>query len=662
MALDAGSVVAKFKADISEMKSGISQVKTQVSGMKTGFANAGKEMASAGQAIATGLGIVAVAMGAVGYKSLKVTADLESQRMAFKTLLGSIEEADAALEMIKKDAAETPFEMMGLINANKLLTAVTKNSQESERMLLNVGKAIAATGGGQEALDRIIVNLQQIGSVGKASMIDIKQFAFAGIPIFDMLTETTGKTGEALGDFISDGGVTFEVLQKMFEKTGEAGGRFSNAFIDQAGTFNQIVSNMKDSFAIFSVEVMRRSGIFDGVKKGLSNFMQYVNDHKEDIINFITNTIAAISNFASKVGEFLAPVIDWMKKFFAEPENRKAALYGFLVAIGVMIAAAAVAFIAAHITIIAIFAAITLVVGFFYKYWDDIWAGIMVIVDGVKAYFNAFMAFWQSVFDAIGNAFKAFYNVIIAPIIAAIVERFQFWASIFSWVWNNVIFPVLYLAYAVIARVFYEIWNVAIKPIIDLIGAGLKWLGDQIKSIWNSIASATSSVWNSIKNYMTAPINEAKSTISSVINSIKSGLQSAWNGVRDFFSGMKNSIVSALVEPFEAAKKKIEEIAQKIKDAADKINPFHRNSPSLIDWVQKGMGVIKDEYAGLYDSMNQLDFKGQVIGIADQMNFTPNFQPAGAKVIQQNVYANLNDGLDVDTLSDRLAFKYRNTN
>lgn len=662
MALDAGSVVAKFKADISEMKTGIASVKSSVSGMKSGFATAGKEMANAGQAIATGLGVVAVAMAAVGYKSLKVTADLESQRMAFKTLLGSVEAADAALEMIKKDAAETPFEMMGLINANKLLTAVTKNSQESEKMLLNVGKAIAATGGGQEALDRIIVNLQQIGSVGKASMIDIKQFAFAGIPIFDMLTESTGKTGEALGDFISNGGVTFDVLKKMFEKTGEAGGRFANAFTDQAGTFNQIVSNMKDSFAIFSVEVMKRTGIFDGIKRGLSNFMQYINDHKEDIINFITSSIAAIADFANKVGVFLAPVIDWLKKFFAEPENRKAALIGFFVAIGVMLAAFAIAFIAAHITVIAIFAAITLVVGFFYKYWDQIWAGIISIVDGVKAYFNAFMTFWQGVFDAIGAAFRAFYDIIIAPIIAAIVERFQFWASIFSWVWNNVIFPVLYLAYAIFARVFYEIWTNAVKPVVDWIYSGLKWLGDQIKSIWNSVSSATSNIWNAIKDYMTAPINEAKGTISNIINAIKSGLESAWNGIKNFFSGMKNAIVSALVEPFEAAKKKIEEIAQSIKDAADKINPFHRNSPSLIDWVQKGMGVIKDEYAGLYDSMSQLDFKGQVIGIADQMNFTPNFQPAGAKVIQQNVYANLNDGLDVDTLSDRLAFKYRNTN
>lgn len=660
MALDAGSVVAKFKADISEMKSGISSVKSQVSSMKSGFATAGKEMANAGQAIATGLGIVAVAMAAVGYKSVKVTADLESQRMAFKTLLGSVEEADKALEMIKKDAASTPFEMMGLINANKLLTAVTGNAQKSERMLLNVGKAIAATGGGQEQLDRIIVNLQQIGSVGKASMIDIKQFAFAGIPIFKMLEESTGKSGEALGDFISDGGVTFETLQKMFEKAGEGSGKFANSFTDQAGTFNQIVSNMKDSFAIFSVEIMNKTGIFDGVKKGLMGFMQYITDHKEDIINFITNSIRAISDFSKKVAEFLAPVINIIKQFFSDVERRKAFFLGFFIAIGVMLAAFVIAFIAAHIVVIAIFAAITAVVTFFALYWRQIWGGIMVIVDAVKAYFNAFLTFWMGIFTAIGNAFRAFYDLIIAPVIAAIVERFQFWASIFSWVWNNIIFPLLYLAFAVFAWVFNAIYETVIKPVSDAIGAALAWLGNWIKGIWNSIASATSTAWNAVKNYMSAPINEASTAISDAINWIRNFLQDAWNGIRDFFVGMKTSIVDALVAPFQAAKKKIEEIAQSIKDAADKINPFHRNSPSLIDWVQKGMGVIKDEYAGLYDSMSNLDFKGSVIGIADQMNFTPNFQPAGAKVIQQNVYADIKDGMDVETLSDRLAFKYRN--
>lgn len=689
MALNAGAVVAKFKADVSEMKAGISQVKSQVSGMKSGFASAGKEMASAGQMIATGIGIATVAVVALGVKMAKVTGDLESQRAAFKTLLGTYEEADKALEMIKKDAAATPFEMMGLINANKLLTAVTGNAQKSERMLLNVGKAIAATGGGQEALDRIIVNLQQIGSVGHAAMIDIKQFAFAGIPIFRMLEEATGKSGEALGDMISNGEVTFEMLEKMFEKFGEGTGKFANAFTDQAGTFNQIISNMKDQFAILSIEIMTKSGMFDGIKNGLSKLMNYINEHKEDIINFITRTIKMIKDFAAKVGEFLAPVIAWFKKFFSEAANRKALLIGVLVAIGVALAAFVIALIAAKITIIAIFAAIVLVVGFFYRAWTENWGNIQGILKTawavISAIFTALYTVikwwvdmviwnfnytkqtlinmynaWVAIFNAVGAIFTWLYTTIIKPIIDAWVAEFNFLASIFSWVWNNIVFPILYLAAAIFARIFSEIYNRAVLPVINAINTALTWLGSQISAIFNAIAAFVMPIWNAIKDRMTAPMNQAKGTISSIINSISSFLKSTWNGIKSFFEGMKNSIVSALVKPFEDAKNKIEEIANKIKKLADKINPFHKESPSLVEWVQKGMGKIKDEYAGLYDTMTGFDFRSATLAFSEGMQFSPTFEPAGAKVIQQNINATLQDGMDVDTLAERLAFKYRN--
>jgi len=53
------------------------------------------------------------------------------------------------------------------------------------------------------------------------------------------------------------------------------------------------------------------------------------------------------------------------------------------------------------------------------------------------------------------------------------------------------------------------------------------------------------------------------------------------------------------VQPFENAKKKIEEIAGAIKAAANKINPLAKSSPSLVENVQKGVGKIVDEYSKL---------------------------------------------------------------
>lgn len=237
----------------------------------------------ASKAFSLGVTGALAAVGAIGAVGIKTAADLETARAGMITLLGSAEAADKTLTRLKVEAARTPFELPGLVQATQLLSSVTKDGDKSIDILLNIGEGLAAMGKGQSELDRIIVNLQQIAAVGRAGMIDIRQFAFAGIPIFEMLTEQTGLAGEALEDFISDGGVTFEMLTSMFDKANDAGGRFFNAFANQGGTFNQVLSNMKDTLNIFLADLVKSTGIFDGVKKAMAAFNTWLNENKDSI-------------------------------------------------------------------------------------------------------------------------------------------------------------------------------------------------------------------------------------------------------------------------------------------------------------------------------------------------------------------------------------------
>ena len=193
---------------------------------------------------------------------VRIAADMETAQVGLTTLLGDADAAQRTIDRLKVEAARTPFELPGLTQATQLLTSVTKDGDKSIDILLDVGEGLAAMGKGQPELDRIIVNLQQIAAVGKAATIDIKQFAFAGIPIYEMLAETTGKSGEALGELIEDGGVTFDLLTKMFDEANDEGGKFFNAFVNQSGTFNQASSNMKDAFGILMSDIAVKSGLF----------------------------------------------------------------------------------------------------------------------------------------------------------------------------------------------------------------------------------------------------------------------------------------------------------------------------------------------------------------------------------------------------------------
>ena len=154
-------------------------------------------------------------------------------------------------------------------------------------ILLDIGEALAAMGKGQAELDRIIVNLQQVGAIGYASMVDIKQFAYAGIPIFEMLQTETGLAGDALSDFISNGGVTFDMLTQMFDKANDDGGRFFNAFKNQAGTYNQLWANMKDTVSIAMSDIVTQTGAFDTVKNVMLGVNQTIEQNIDSVVNFV---------------------------------------------------------------------------------------------------------------------------------------------------------------------------------------------------------------------------------------------------------------------------------------------------------------------------------------------------------------------------------------
>ena len=231
---------------------------------------------------------------------LTMAADMQTAEVGLKTLLGSAEGAHKTIERLKVEAARTPFELAGLTQATQLLTSVTKDGDKSIDILLDVGEALSAMGKGQSELDRIIVNLQQVAAVGKASTMDIKQFAFAGIPIYEMLAETTGKTGEALAELVESGGVTFEMLTKMFDEANDAGGRFHNAFVNQSGTFNQAASNMKDSFGIMMQDIVQSSGLFDGVTQAMLGASTIMGDWKGNVDGIKTSFFDFFTMFDEK--------------------------------------------------------------------------------------------------------------------------------------------------------------------------------------------------------------------------------------------------------------------------------------------------------------------------------------------------------------------------
>lgn len=265
---------------VQDLENNVRKTEGRLSGMFAGATQASQQFAVA-------LATAAAAVGALGYSGLKTAGELESAQQGFKALLGSAEAAEITMARIKKEAAATPFELQGLVQGTQALAAITKDGDAAIDILLDVGKAVAISGKGQAELNNVIMNLQQVASTGKVMEIDIRQFQRA-IPVFNDILAAADLTTDQLKE--ADNAA--ELLFGAFKKAGEAGGMTAEGFTAQAGTFNQLMSNLSDTFTIFMSDFVQATGIFDAAKEALAGFIDYISANQSTIIEFARNAIA----------------------------------------------------------------------------------------------------------------------------------------------------------------------------------------------------------------------------------------------------------------------------------------------------------------------------------------------------------------------------------
>ena len=185
-----------------------------------------------------GEAIVDIAKAGVEFNS-----KMEKYQTAFTTLLGSEEEAARVMAKIREDAARTPFDVDSLTQANQMLISAGISSDQARGDILNLANAIAATGGGSAELSRMASNLQQIQNTGKASAMDIRQFANAGINIYGLLADSMGVTAAEAAEM----DITYEQLAEALAHAAEEGGKYEGAMEAQSQTFQGRISTLKDN-------------------------------------------------------------------------------------------------------------------------------------------------------------------------------------------------------------------------------------------------------------------------------------------------------------------------------------------------------------------------------------------------------------------------------
>ncbi|MNB76629.1 hypothetical protein D3C75_232980 [compost metagenome] len=236
MSLNLGNIFATLSFDITPFKKAIDTVSGQVKQMGTSLSNAFGSNAQSGmngmnnsmnnlnnsvnrttkaaekmgdsfrdvERIVGGIvisqafynGIQAIQSGisaVVGFSN-----NMQTAQVTMENFLGSAEKAEAFVKVMQDFAASTPFSTEQSLDLSKKLMAMGFQANSIRSVMQVLVDTAAGTGGTADELQRIVIALGQINTQGTIMGQEMRQLANANIPVYKILREELGLTGDQL--------------------------------------------------------------------------------------------------------------------------------------------------------------------------------------------------------------------------------------------------------------------------------------------------------------------------------------------------------------------------------------------------------------------------------------------------------------------------------
>lgn len=354
-----------------ELETVSKQSKKATSGIK-GFADKCNKMSGALSAIAAvQLGSVFTGMAGgilnMGIASVQAAAQMRQYEIAFQTMLKSAEAGTQMLRDLQQFAAETPFDVPGVVSAGQQLMAFGFKAEEIIPMLTNLGDAASGLGLGTEGVSRLAYALGQMQTSGKLNAQDMMQLTSAGISAWDMLAQAAGKTVAEMKDLCSKGAIDSKaavqtIVAGMNDQFGGMMAKTSDEVSGLLANIEETAGNTSAAVGKYLTEAFNIKGILKDVSDRLGEFQQKMQT-------------------ATEQGKSMGDVI---KECVPAPVI---AAIGAFAAVLAVVSVAAVAALGAVLgltaSMVAIGAAIGAAIALIITYWDEIVDAVNIAVQAI---------------------------------------------------------------------------------------------------------------------------------------------------------------------------------------------------------------------------------------------------------------------------------------
>lgn len=248
------NAVLKIGADISEFKRALGNANSSLSAFARGVG-----AIATGQFVFSGINAAVGSFNNLLRDSVRLASDFEAYQSIFRTFYQDANKAGAALDILRKYADSTSFQLDEVVRAGVSLAGVSTPVEQLGESIRLLGDLAAAT---QRPLVDMVNPYIKVLSLGYMQTEEVLQFLEKGIPIADTLKQRLRVTNGEFQMMIEKGQVTakmvVDALQAITSK-----GIFAGAATDQASTLRGRLSTLGDAWA----SVKRNVGL--GMSSGL---------------------------------------------------------------------------------------------------------------------------------------------------------------------------------------------------------------------------------------------------------------------------------------------------------------------------------------------------------------------------------------------------------
>lgn len=253
----------KAESGFKRVSTAIGDARQKLDKLNFGFHGLGSKLA--------GLGL---SIGAVdiGRRIINAGGTEEDALARLRFALKDEGKARAMLGDLKQMGRTMPIAISDIYKQAGFLAPVFKeNTQKYLKMFADV---VAGSGGD---FGNIAFNFAQIKQLGRSQGIDLKQFAYQNIPIFEELSKLIGKSTEEILKMSTEGKISFDIVAKAFENMTKEGGIYFGAVEARAKTFRgqwQIIANKLEEIWVKFFEKARPylQQFSDWVEKQIESF------------------------------------------------------------------------------------------------------------------------------------------------------------------------------------------------------------------------------------------------------------------------------------------------------------------------------------------------------------------------------------------------------